>query len=950
MSSQIDNNNIDSTYPVAGQDNDSQGFRDNFAAIKNNLGYAKSEIEDLQSKVVLKSPLGGTGTATNNLGGSNISNGTLTNVHGTSYSQEIQSSGDIDITNGSLQVFTVVDDATLTFKNWPDTGQHATVRVHLKSKGKIISVGDDVEYNKRYTIDQVGTTNFVAMGATATATFTASVSSNVIRVISLFSGTIVVGTSIFNSDGVFKGIITKDNNNAPGNNYGSGGTGYYEISVSYPDGIVNNDTIWHGMTSGVVFETTESNKGIGSGTVKPWNQVTFQTEGTGQVISGTDIPNPLLLNPNQTHQAIEAWSYTDTPRRVYMNYVANLGSVDETYSSFNVGTISVTQTTNSIQNDGVGYPDTGALTVAGGVGVGKNLNVGENVIINGNLIVNGVSQLASEAPLIVIEQVSKSIPAIVVGAINGTVLTVASTSSGALSVGHALSGTGVTAGTYIISAGSTAGEWIVNKSQTVASSTTISTTNYAVTLSFVDQDYAPSRDTDWTVLGNSNTLYNGVFSVVASTVGSITLSYPGNPGTYGTGTTKLVAPQNAIIQDIALIQNVNIENPRVGDSLKYDGAKWSNNFDLIEYDVTVPNVTVDVFNFNGVPITQAGLKFAVGKKYRFYLENSKYVDGSTYIFPLKFSTTPERDISGGGITAYTTNVTEFGTAGSVGSYIEIFVTEDTPSPLYVYVPEFPTYGHTAGASWPIQVGNDPVKVIADYAPTGTESIIVDTASGELTITLPLNPYLGTTITIVDNGNAGTNNIIIDPDGAKINNDDTPIRVSGNYGGVTLVSDGTNWTALRLSFNGSDDVANGEEISLSTDVSYFGTSGVETATLAAGLYEGQTKTLIMFSYNNTMTITVTNAGWVVSGAGDLIFDQVGDTCTLQYIQNKWHMISNSGCKFGAGGSAVNSAVISVGAPGTASADGKAGTIAYDASYLYVCVATNTWKRVALATWP
>ena len=37
------------------------------------------------------------------------------------------------------------------------------------------------------------------------------------------------------------------------------------------------------------------------------------------------------------------------------------------------------------------------------------------------------------------------------------------------------------------------------------------------------------------------------------------------------------------------------------------------------------------------------------------------------------------------------------------------------------------------------------------------------------------------------------------------------------------------------------------------------------------------------------------------------------------------------------------------PASASATGTAGTIVYDSSYLYVCVATNTWKRVAISTW-
>lgn len=40
---------------------------------------------------------------------------------------------------------------------------------------------------------------------------------------------------------------------------------------------------------------------------------------------------------------------------------------------------------------------------------------------------------------------------------------------------------------------------------------------------------------------------------------------------------------------------------------------------------------------------------------------------------------------------------------------------------------------------------------------------------------------------------------------------------------------------------------------------------------------------------------------------------------------------------------------VSTPASAAATGTAGTILWDASYIYVCVAANTWKRVAIATW-
>jgi hypothetical protein len=37
------------------------------------------------------------------------------------------------------------------------------------------------------------------------------------------------------------------------------------------------------------------------------------------------------------------------------------------------------------------------------------------------------------------------------------------------------------------------------------------------------------------------------------------------------------------------------------------------------------------------------------------------------------------------------------------------------------------------------------------------------------------------------------------------------------------------------------------------------------------------------------------------------------------------------------------------PASASATGTAGTISRDADYIYICTATDTWKRVAISTW-
>ena len=47
--------------------------------------------------------------------------------------------------------------------------------------------------------------------------------------------------------------------------------------------------------------------------------------------------------------------------------------------------------------------------------------------------------------------------------------------------------------------------------------------------------------------------------------------------------------------------------------------------------------------------------------------------------------------------------------------------------------------------------------------------------------------------------------------------------------------------------------------------------------------------------------------------------------------------------------VGSLFVATKTPSSASDTGTTGQIAWDADYIYVCVATDTWKRVAIATW-
>jgi hypothetical protein len=122
MASNINPFNVDGTFPIAGQDNSSQGFRDNFTNLRNNLSYAKSEIEDLQNKAILKSAL--TGTSINNdMAGAVLYGPTLKSYYETLYDFGLSTDEvSLDYSFSNLQKITTDGDISLSFSNWPASG------------------------------------------------------------------------------------------------------------------------------------------------------------------------------------------------------------------------------------------------------------------------------------------------------------------------------------------------------------------------------------------------------------------------------------------------------------------------------------------------------------------------------------------------------------------------------------------------------------------------------------------------------------------------------------------------------------------------------------------------------------------------------------------------------------------------------------------------------------
>jgi hypothetical protein len=130
---------IDAQFPVAGIDNESQGFRDNFASIKDSLAQAKTDIESLQGTTLSRTEGG-------NLNGNTISNVNLGNVSYDSFDLTGVNNNDsegqpIDFSNGPYQSFALNKAGTsssnpqvLRFDNWPEAGRYGPLRVQITSQ------------------------------------------------------------------------------------------------------------------------------------------------------------------------------------------------------------------------------------------------------------------------------------------------------------------------------------------------------------------------------------------------------------------------------------------------------------------------------------------------------------------------------------------------------------------------------------------------------------------------------------------------------------------------------------------------------------------------------------------------------------------------------------------------------------------------------------------------
>jgi len=116
---------INENFPVAGQDNDTQVFRDNFDTIKTSLRYAKEELEVFQSSTTGAARLNQSNDFNQNI----ISNAVLQGnrdalFDGGNYNQATL---DVTYTNGAYQIYKFAANVEINFLEFPENETPAGV-------------------------------------------------------------------------------------------------------------------------------------------------------------------------------------------------------------------------------------------------------------------------------------------------------------------------------------------------------------------------------------------------------------------------------------------------------------------------------------------------------------------------------------------------------------------------------------------------------------------------------------------------------------------------------------------------------------------------------------------------------------------------------------------------------------------------------------------------------
>lgn len=391
---------IDQTFPVAGTDNDSQGFRTNFSGDVTNFTYAAAEITDLQNKVILKSALTEVGTLNNNFAGALMSNAT---VQG--FSEVILDNGTvsgslgINFANGSFQRITPNGSVTIALNGWPTAGNLGKIRIEvvitntaytltlpsavtlgtsgiLGLSGNVITFPSTGAYLYEFSSFDAGAT--IAIIDFFNNRTTSSGSVNAIAASSINLNITAIGSQAAAPTGSIFRLTNLDSNT----------TRMTIDSYLTPTSGASGVSMRTGRGTAASPSAIQSGDYMGSVSVHGFGSSMFQAASTGAIAF------------------ISEGNFTDSSQPTAISFqVTGLSVVKaEKMRLTNAGVLSISTGTNATSTS------TGSLVLTGTGGIG----VGGSIYVAGNVTVNGSSGL--------IGNITSSTVAITGGSITGTAL------------------------------------------------------------------------------------------------------------------------------------------------------------------------------------------------------------------------------------------------------------------------------------------------------------------------------------------------------------------------------------------------------------------------------------------------------------------------------------------------------------------------------------------------
>lgn len=99
------------------------------------------------------------------------------------------------------------------------------------------------------------------------------------------------------------------------------------------------------------------------------------------------------------------------------------------------------------------------------------------------------------------------------------------------------------------------------------------------------------------------------------------------------------------------------------------------------------------------------------------------------------------------------------------------------------------------------------------------------------------------------------------------------------------------------------------------------------------------------------MTITTEQFTVINTGSVANDGTGDSLRAAFTKVNTNFTNISDVGFDAGNVNVNGAMTLNNslAPTNSNDPGTAGQIVWDDTHIYICTATNTWKRADIASW-